>query len=101
MTLLKIALVVILNLRALSEISILTRSHIKPRCDSAEIIFKILKYSRQRKKPASFQNMKLFATFVALASAQEYNYESQNYEYADSYDVSTTTTGKSIKSSIF
>ena len=38
--------------------------------------------------------MKLFATFVALASAQEYNYESQNYEYADSYDVSSTTTGK-------
>ena len=38
--------------------------------------------------------MKLFAAFVALASAQEYNYESQNYEYSDSYDASTTTTGK-------
>merc|ERR1712037_732071 len=52
-------------------------------------IFKILKYSRQRKNQ---QIVKLFATFVALASAQEYNYESQNYEYADSYDVSSTTT---------
>ncbi|CAG5077589.1 Oidioi.mRNA.OKI2018_I69.PAR.g8763.t1.cds [Oikopleura dioica] len=35
--------------------------------------------------------MKLFATFIAIASAQEYNYENQNYEYADSYDYGTTT----------
>jgi hypothetical protein len=54
-----------------------------------------------KKKPTSFQKMKLFAAFVALASAQEYNYESQNYEYSDSYDASTTTTGKSFKPTAF